>query len=75
MSNSRLGFLHFEWWLDEDGVHVWTRHDCGGETVETMLPHPNWRVDEGGRTFTPSFHCLACGTHTHGGGCRIEESS
>lgn len=67
---NRLGFLRFSWWLDGDGEHIWTRHDCNGKQVEAMLPN-SWKADESGTTISPSFHCLICGTHTHGGGCRV----
>lgn len=48
-------------WLDDDGRHIWFRHDCVEGTVTTMLPD-TWRVDEKGYV-RPSVQCDACGLH------------
>lgn len=58
----RLGFLRTDAWLDDDGQHVWSAHDCLGERVVTMLPWPNWQGTIGGEV-RPSFSCERCGTH------------
>lgn len=61
---SRLAFLTATCWLDEDGLHVWTAHDCGGRRNTTMLPYPTWSAV--GNQVTPSIHCLDCEAHYMG---------
>lgn len=57
-------------WMDEDGRHVWFRHDCvrpSGERhpVDAMLPHSQWRAENG--VVTPSIVCTqtGCGFHSN----------
>ena len=66
-------------WLDEDGKHVWFKHDClphldkwrleNGFTIEHILPmtaEKGWTVTQKEPlTLTPSIQCLA-GCNTHG---------
>lgn len=49
-------------WLDSDGRHVWLFHRCVDQALETMLPFPLWRVENG--HVIPSVSCEACGMHT-----------
>lgn len=49
-------------WLDADGYHVWTAHDCAAGREETMLPWPQWSAQPDG-TVWPSVMCDACGAH------------
>lgn len=60
---SRLSWLTARAWLDEDGEHVWLRHECSNGWDESMLPHPTWQASEDGRTVEPSIDC-GCGMHT-----------
>ncbi len=66
---SALEFLTARTWMDDDGYHVWTEHDCTGGRVATMLPWPQWHRD--GDKATPSIHCTDCGAHYFG---TIEEA-
>jgi hypothetical protein len=50
--------------LDDDGLHVWFKHQCGSGTSTTMLPRPPWFVlSPLPLTVAPSVHCKRCGTH------------
>lgn len=57
-----------EAWLDEDGRHVWFRHDCiiddKRQSIDWMLPWPNWK--EADRYVQPSIQCTVpgCGFHS-----------
>ncbi len=59
-----LAFLTERSWLDADGRHVWTSHDCLHGRVTTMLPHPLWCAN--GSQVEPSVNCQACGAHYFG---------
>ena len=61
MTTGRLAFLTARAWLDEDGDHVWTSHDCNGAEVVTMLPWPTWHAKDG--RVHPSVSCDTCGAH------------
>ena len=54
-------------WLDDDGQHVWTAHDCKGSWTVVMLPWPKWQAmgssDDRLIWLHPSFDCQACGLH------------
>lgn len=52
-----------ESWMDEDGVHVWVRHECLDGVEEFMLPNPPWRSIGLSPAVEPSFSCTACGDH------------
>jgi len=62
--SGRLAFLTARSWLDDDGYHVWTSHECVGGRLTTMLPHPLWHAD--GTQVEPSVACEACGAHYFG---------
>lgn len=52
-------------WLDDDGKHVWLRHDCDrGGPQDTMLPWPKWQAVSG--KVEPSIVCSDCGLHLVG---------
>jgi len=63
--------IRFMWahaWLDEDGKHVWLAHRCvdldGTDIeVETILPWPTWRAENGLEVF-PSVSCSRCDLHS-----------
>ena len=57
----RIGFLTATAWLDDDGYHVWQRHDCRSEPSESMLPWPTWNAK--GKAVEPSLMCDSCGLH------------
>lgn len=60
-------FIDAVCWLDDDGQHVWVRHQCGPRVNTTMLPWPTWQAN--GENVTPSIVCLDCDLHVMG---RIE---
>lgn len=53
-------------WLDDDGYHIWMAHDCFRGREAFMLPYPTWKMNEDGKTASPSFHCTLCNCHTTG---------
>lgn len=64
-------FLTERSWVDDDGYHCWTAHDCTDGRVTTMLPYPRWhRV---GDQIEPSISCDACGAHYWGKLTRTED--
>lgn len=54
-------FLTGNAWLDEDGTHVWSAHDCTDHREIHMLEWPTWQID--GDKVTPSYQCDGCGFH------------
>jgi len=58
----RLAFLSERTWLDRDGQHVWSAHDCADGRETTMLPWPTWYVRDDGSVW-PSISCDRCGAH------------
>lgn len=55
-------------WMDDDGYHVWYRHDClrpSGErhACDAMLPHPGWKTHDG--AVSPSIVCMVPGCNFH----------
>lgn len=59
-------FLSGNAWLDDDGDHVWSAHDCTDRRDIHMLEWPTWQVAD--RTavrpvVTPSYQCDDCGFH------------
>ena len=52
-------------WLDEDGKHIWFRHQCvNGAVLESMLPYPTWHQSQKDRTVVePSIVCNDCHFH------------
>lgn len=50
-------------WLDGDGRHVWSAHDCRGVREVHMLPWPIWQAIDDGQV-SPSYSCDKCGLHT-----------
>lgn len=62
-------------WLDDDGKHVWTEHECNGQRVREMLPYGRdfWMTGRsydpthsGADDVTPSIVCDLCGLHAFG---------
>lgn len=56
-----MNFLTARVWLDEDGQHIWSEHDCTEGKVTTQLP-TIWKADANGKV-APSIHCRKCGLH------------
>lgn len=52
-------------WLDEDGHHIWFRHQCTNGETTNMLPWPHWHNVEG--VVHPSISCTitGCGFHSN----------
>lgn len=58
-------FIDARFWLDDDGKHVWVRHQCGPRENTTMLPWPKWQATAAGRV-EPSVICQDCDLHVIG---------
>lgn len=56
-------FIDAHAWLDEDGQHVWLRHQCKPKprVNTTMLPWPDWQTV--GDHVEPSIICMECDLH------------